>query len=103
VPPLARYDRQVAAALFEPAANAKTTRGPGAGLLLYLKAMAVLDPPRAVETIEAMPQEPGVKHDGTNWLRIRLSEQLGWETEGEWSHIERSPIDVHDRHQILLH
>ena len=86
---LARYDRQVAAALYEPAARASSRRGTDAGQMIPLEVMllAVLDPLRAVAAVEAMPEPANLETTGPNWSRIILSDQLGRDDEMLWSHI----------------
>ena len=86
---LARYDRQVAAALYEPAARASAARGTDAGQMIPLEVMllAVLDPLRAVAAVEAMPEPANLETTGPNWSRIILSDQLGRDDEMLWSHI----------------
>ena len=76
---LARYDRQVASALFEPAARASTARGTDAGQMIpnELLLLAVIDPRRAVAAVEAMPEPSNLEIRGANWSRIILSDQLG--------------------------
>jgi hypothetical protein len=86
---LARYDRTVAASLFEPAAQASTAQGADAGRMIpsVLMAMAAIDPLRAVAAVEAMPEPPHLDARGANWSRITLSGFLGWATKRQWSHI----------------
>lgn len=87
---LARYDRQVAAALYKPAVRASAARGADAGQMTPTEIMllAMLDPQRAVATVEAMPEPAKVDAgEGANWSRIILSEQLGRDDEHYWSRI----------------
>ncbi len=86
---LARYDRQIASALFEPAARASAARGTDAGQMVpnELLLLAVIDPRRAVAAVEAMPEPANLDTRGVNWSRIILSDHLGRDDEKLWSHI----------------
>ncbi len=86
---LARYDRQVASALFEPAARASAARGADAGGMVpnELLLLAVIDPRRAVAAVEAMPEPANLDTRGANWSRIILSDYLGRDDEKLWTHI----------------
>jgi len=86
---LARYDREVASALFEPAARASAARGADAGQMVpnELLLLAVIDPRRAVAAVEAMPEPANLDTRGVNWSRIILSDHLGRDDEKLWSHI----------------
>jgi hypothetical protein len=86
---LARYDRDVASALFEPAARTSPARGNNASQMTpnELMLLAVIDPRRAVATVEAMPDSSNLEARGVNWLRIILSDQLGRDDEMLWTRI----------------
>ncbi|WP_165223966.1 carboxypeptidase-like regulatory domain-containing protein [Aquisphaera insulae] len=86
---LARYDRRVAAALYEPAARAGAARGPDSGRMTpsEITLLAEIDPLRAVAAVEAMPEPPNPDTNGANWSRIILSAQLGRTEAGSWSDI----------------
>ncbi len=87
---LARYDRQVASALFEPAVIASAARGTDAGQMIptELELLAAINPRRAVAAVEAMPEPSNLGIRGTvNWLRIILSNQLGRDDENLWGRI----------------
>jgi hypothetical protein len=88
---LARYDRNVARALLDPAAEAGTIAGrrshrmsPATVLLL-----AAIDPLRAVEAVETIP-DPADSDPRAIGTRVNLSEFLGRATDARWADVWRS-------------
>jgi hypothetical protein len=84
-PTLARYDRTVAAALFEPVMKAKAAEWKKANEtpITVILALVAVDPRRAVEAVEAMPEPDGTNTRGANWARIRLAMFLGKDDEAQ--------------------
>jgi hypothetical protein len=88
---LARYDRDVAAALFEPAARSSTAQVTEDGQMIPAEVLllGVIDPRRAVAAIESAPA-PESADSRANWSRLILSEQLGGDDETMWDRIWRT-------------
>ena len=99
---LARYDRDVAAVLFEPMDSylrSLVTRKNDAAIFTpsAITGKACLDPRAAVTLLESLP-EPRGPFTGAHWPRTQLAEALGqppeerWKT--RWSHLTAQlPID----------
>jgi hypothetical protein len=91
---LSRYDRDVAARLFEPVAayvRSRTLRGGASDLTpATIMALGCLDPARAVETVESLPRSTSLRiNDPTNWARITLADMLARPPEKRWMGIWR--------------
>jgi hypothetical protein len=87
---LARYDRDVATALFESALRSSTFRGAGATTLRTdaLLALAVIDPARAVTALETMSEPVAPQQVGELLqLRLDLAEHLARTTDSAWLRI----------------
>ncbi len=98
---LAHYDREVAAALFEPIdsylnslINAKG-RGPDFTPSLIVGKVCI-DPRAAVALLEALPppRNPNRMDDPANEARLMLAEVLGQPPEKRWTRLWRSTIDT---------
>jgi len=91
---LSRYDRAVAATLFEPVAafvRSRPLRG-GANDLTpaTILALGCLDPVDAVKQVEALPRSGSLDiNETTNWLRYTLAEHLAMPPERRWMGIWR--------------
>ncbi|QEH35013.1 hypothetical protein OJF2_35580 [Aquisphaera giovannonii] len=86
---LARYDRRISAALYEPAHRASAAKGASSGQMTpsEVTLLGAIDPLRAIEAVEAMPEPPDLETKGANWSRIILSEQLGRDETISWDRI----------------
>ena len=83
---LARYDRDVARELLDRYALRSGANSSEELSIPYYKAEAMVDPRRAVELIEALPAPRSSLNDldGSNWLRIVISELLARSDESAW-------------------
>ena len=90
---LARYDREVAATLFEPfAAYARSLafRGDIEIVPTILLALAAFDPRGAVDLVESLPPARSLDiSDPTNWARYSVAEHLAEPPERRWMSIWR--------------
>jgi hypothetical protein len=91
---LSRYDRDVAATLFEPVAafvRSRSLRDGNDIIPVVLLSLACLDPRTAVGVVESLPpaQTLGV-NERTNWARITVAETLAMPAERRWMRIWRS-------------
>ena len=90
---LSRYDRDVAATLFEPVAafvRSRSLRDGNDIIPVVLLSLACLDPRTAVGVVEGLPPAPtlGV-NERTNWARITVAETLAMPPERRWMRIWR--------------
>ena len=83
---LARYDRPVALAFFEPlAAHALTSTD--TDLAPLVASAAILDPPLAVKMVEALPEAPDLTyHHPKNEARLALADALARGAPACWDH-----------------
>jgi hypothetical protein len=88
---LARYDRKVAAALLDTAAEAGPAPGtkPRAMSPAALLLLAAIDPRRAAQAVETMP-DPADSDSRSIGTRVILSEFLGRATQARWADVWRS-------------
>ena len=91
---LARYDRTVAATLFEPVdayVRSLPRRGDGNDLNpSIILALGGLDARRAVEVVEHLPRARSLSiNDPTNWARQTLADHLAMPPEWRWMRIWR--------------
>lgn len=86
---LARYDREAARAVYDPAAHVAARSGPASESMtpLELWLLAVLDANQAAALVEAMPEPKDLDTRGANWLRIILADQLGRDDDIFWDRI----------------
>jgi hypothetical protein len=90
---LCRYDRDVAATLFEPVAafvRGRSLRDGNDIIPGVLLSLTCLDPRAAVGVVESLPPAPtlGV-NEPTNWARITVAETLAMPPERRWMRIWR--------------
>ncbi len=90
---LSRYDRDVAATLFEPVAQFVSSRSLRDGndiIPVVLLTLASLDPRTAVEVVEGLPPAPTLDlNDRSNWARITVAETLALPPDRRWMGIWR--------------
>ena len=90
---LSRYDRDVAATLFEPVAafvRSRSLRDGNDLISVVLLSLTCLDPRTAVEVVEGLPpaRTLGV-NEPANWARITVAETLAMPPERRWMRIWR--------------
>jgi hypothetical protein len=84
---IARYDRDAARFLIEPLTKHYDDILPDDGLVKIV--MALIDPPRAVELVEAMPDDPGTEiFQPKNSARLGVANVLARHGERRWKHIQ---------------
>ncbi|HZW31549.1 MAG TPA: hypothetical protein VFF52_12630 [Isosphaeraceae bacterium] len=90
---IARYDRQLAGRLLEPELRQTATHQAASGMdyvtWRILAALALIDPRRAVEQVEALPDDPGPGTDPTatkNMARIQVAKLLALHGAERWRH-----------------
>jgi hypothetical protein len=89
VPFLARYDREVAAALFRPLlAEMQRADDPGLGRYSELLAWSLLDPRAAAARLAAIPPS-GMPDANSNWTLTNVAECLALSGEARWKWIWR--------------
>ena len=90
---LSRYDREVAAALFEPVAafvRSRPFRVKNDLSSAVLLGLACLSPNEAVGVVESLPPAPTLEiSQPTNWARVNLAEHLAMPPKWRWMRIWR--------------
>ncbi|MGC8641541.1 MAG: hypothetical protein ACP5XB_16875 [Isosphaeraceae bacterium] len=86
---LARYDRAVASALYEPVRGGLVRPGANGGEMrpVELWLLGALDPRQAVAVVESMPDPNNLETGGVNWLRMILADQLGRGGDMMWTRV----------------
>ncbi len=90
---LSRYDRDVAATLFEPVAafvRSRSLRDGNDIIPAVLLALTGIDPRTAVDVVESLPPARTLDlNDRTNWARITVAETLAMPPDWRWMRIWR--------------
>jgi hypothetical protein len=99
---LARYDRGVAAALFEPMDSYRRSLAARTGsrdefTAGVITAKGCIDPRAAVALLESLtPPRESAKSNPAHGARLRLAEVLGLPSERRWLHLCRSFLPLDD-------
>ncbi|MGP0062326.1 MAG: carboxypeptidase regulatory-like domain-containing protein [Isosphaeraceae bacterium] len=90
---LSRYDRDVAATLFEPVAafvRSRSLRDGNDIIPVVLLSLTCLDPRTAVGVVEGLPPAPTLDvNDRSNWARVTVAETLALPPDRRWMSIWR--------------
>jgi hypothetical protein len=106
---VARYDRRLAARLLEPELRKIGSHQAASGMdtvtWRLLAALALIDPRRAVEQVEALPDDPGTGTDPNatkNMARLSVARLLVLHGAERWRHVCESYLYLWTPDQRLL-